>query len=490
MVFLPLVMLGYALFKGHRIYLLLAASYFFIGWWNWHYLGLIALSTLIDYYAGLKLGNSNIGTPGRKRFLWLSLATNLGLLFFFKYFNFFNAELESAFRLLGMNYLVPYSDFLLPMGISFYTFQTLSYTIDVYYGKLKPEKNFRLFALFVSFFPQLVAGPIERAGHLIGQLRNPSDLHWNNFMQGFSRILLGLIKKLVIADRLALFVDPIYNDVTSFDGFMLSIATLFFAFQIYCDFSGYSDIAIGVAKLFGVNLMENFGSPYLSKNIREFWSRWHISLSTWFRDYVYIPLGGSRGSQSTFYRNIMIVFLVSGFWHGANWTFIVWGGIHGLFLLLGIAYLSLKQRFVPKLAHSSILTSLEVMATFLIVCFAWIFFRANSFGDALYVVKHLTHINADFVADVFYQLKSVVLDPANASNRFNLDFGRINLQSSIGDFYLSFLLIPALVWFEYKRPNGFQLNNENWTFIAWFFAIIFIMLFGVFTQNQFIYFQF
>jgi alginate O-acetyltransferase complex protein AlgI len=342
----------------------------------------------------------------------------------------------------------------------------------------------------LSFFPQLVAGPIERASHLIDQLRVHADLRWDNFKQGFTRVLFGLIKKLVIADRLALFVNPIYNDVTSFDGFMLSIATLFFAFQIYCDFSGYSDIAIGIARMFGVDLMENFRSPYLSKDIREFWSRWHISLSTWFRDYVYIPLGGNRTGQSKFYRNIMIVFLVSGFWHGANWTFIIWGGIHGVFLLLGMRYQNLKSRFFPKPNAPKLLASFEVGFTFLVVCFAWIFFRANSLADAFFVVEHLMHVDMSFVSDVVYQLKSVLFDPSNAANRFNLDFGRINLQSSIGDFWLSLIFIPSLLLFEFHWPKGIAFKGDNATFLAWFISIVFIMLFGVFTQNQFIYFQF
>lgn len=280
LVFLPIVLIGYKWLKKWRVVFLLLCSYFFIGWWRWEYLSIIIASTLVDYFVSRKLGQSELPQRSRNLLLGVSLSSNLGLLFFFKYFNFFNGEMEQLFTTIGLTYLIPYSNFLLPMGISFYTFQTLSYTIDVYNQKLKPEKNLAVFALYVSFFPQLVAGPIERAGNLLGQLRSLRDIVSINFNSAVTRILIGLFKKMVIADRLALFVDPIFDNPHAYDGSLLIIATVFFAFQIYCDFSGYSDIAIGVARLFGIKLMENFNNPYLASSVRDFWSKWHISLST------------------------------------------------------------------------------------------------------------------------------------------------------------------------------------------------------------------
>jgi alginate O-acetyltransferase complex protein AlgI len=323
-IFLPIVLIGFSILKRHRIWFLLVASYFFIGWWHWEYLGLIILSTLVDYFASLQLGKPELSQIKRRMFLGLSISVNLGLLFFFKYFNFFNGQLDAVFQSLRMDYLIPYSDFLLPMGISFYTFQTLSYTIDVYNGKLKPEGNFSVFALYVSFFPQLVAGPIERAGNLIGQLRNLQSIVVNNFTSGMSRILMGLFKKLVIADRLALFVDPVFDNPEGYDGLLLIIAAIFFAFQIYCDFSGYSDMAIGIARIFGVRLVENFNSPYLAPNLSNFWGRWHISLNTWFIDYLYTPIALNRRHWAKYgvIFAIFITFTTSGLWHGANFTFI------------------------------------------------------------------------------------------------------------------------------------------------------------------------
>lgn len=320
LVFLPLVILSYSVLKSHRTTILLIASYFFYGWWNWSYLALIVFSTFVDYQCAISIASHSLNRKKKKLFLGISILSNLGLLGFFKYFNFFSQEANRLFDFLGMDYLIPYSSFILPMGISFYTFQTMAYTIEVYNNKITPERNPLIFSLYVSFFPQLVAGPIERPSHLITQLKRLNNLNSNNIKQGFYRIIFGLFKKLVIADRLALFVNEVYKSPENYDGSMLILATFFFAFQIYCDFSGYSDIAIGTARLFGIELMENFRMPYLATSIREFWSKWHISLSTWFRDYLYIPLGGNK---TLHIRNIIIVFLVSGLWHGANWTFVI-----------------------------------------------------------------------------------------------------------------------------------------------------------------------
>ena len=482
LVFLPLVLIGYYFLRSHRTVLLLASSYFFYGWWNWSYLVLILMSTFVDFYCGKKLETESLSRVSRRSFLGLSLIVNLGILFFFKYFNFFNGELAKLFGALRLDYLIPYSDFLLPMGVSFYTFQTLSYTIDIYNGKIKAEHNFTTFALFVSFFPQLVAGPIERAGHLIEQIKKNKDIHIDDLTSGLGRILFGLFKKVVIADRLALLVNPIYNDPYSFDGSMLILATIFFAFQIYCDFSGYSDIAIGIARIFGINLIENFKSPYLSPNIRAFWSRWHISLSTWFRDYVYIPLGGNRGKL---YRNILIVFVVSGLWHGANWTFILWGTLHGIYLLVTV--LAIKSGYFDG---KEFLKPIGVATTFVFVCVTWIFFRANSIYEAFYIISNLADFNSQYVIDTLYQVKTGILDPSSLTNSFNLDFGKINFQFSVGDLILSLIFIPTLVFLESSFSRKKLEFAKRYKFLVMFMIILLIMLFGVFSENQFIYFEF
>ncbi len=482
LVFLPLVLLSYSALKQFRVSLLLLASYFFYGWWNWSYLMLIIFSTCVDYFCAKEISKQTIGKRRKSTFLLISILFNLGILGFFKYYNFFGSELNELFEYIGMNYLIPLSDFLLPIGISFYTFQTLSYTMDVYNGKVEYEKNVFNFALYVSFFPQLVAGPIERPKHLIGQLKNLKSLASYNIKEGFYRITFGLFKKLVIADRLALFVNQVYANPENYDGSLLLIATLFFAFQIYCDFSGYSDIAIGTAKLFGVDLMENFKNPYFSRNIREFWSRWHISLSTWFRDYLYIPLGGNRQLHL---RNIILVFLISGLWHGANWTFIVWGGLHGFYFLL--QQLSAKLIKLPK---SNISRLFKTVITFCGVCFAWVFFRSNNVHDAFYIISKFTEINFIYLKDMAYQIKVGILEPGTLTKAFNINFGEFYFQSSVGDIILSFILIPALLLMESRRQNKNFTMRENYRSVLYLILAVSIVLFGVFSENQFIYFQF
>lgn len=478
--FLPIVLLGYSILKSYRTSILLLSSYFFYGWWNWSYLILIVLSTVIDYLCSIKISDHPPNSKWRKVFLLISLSANLGSLGFFKYYNFFSTEANRLFELLNLEYLIPHSSFLLPMGISFYTFQTMAYTIEVYQGKTKVEKNPFQFALYVSFFPQLVAGPIERPSHLIGQIKNFKELNSHNIQEGFYRIIFGLFKKVVIADRLALFVNNVYNHPSDFDGSMLCIATIFFAFQIYCDFSGYSDIAIGTARLFGIDLMENFKQPYLSSNIKEFWSKWHISLSTWFRDYLYLPLGGNRNKH---FRNILIVFLISGLWHGANWTFIIWGALHGCYFITEHLFnKKLKLQFAPK--------SIKVGLTFFMVCFAWIFFRANNLQDATMIVSNLFSFDINNVKDLMYQIKTAILEPSTLGNAFNLNYGEFYFQSSIGDILLCFLLIPSLIVLEFvKAHKSVRLNNWQRVFIYLTLGSS-IILFGVFTKSQFIYFQF
>ncbi|MFC1608484.1 MBOAT family O-acyltransferase [Candidatus Latescibacterota bacterium] len=327
--FFPVIVaVFYSIPHRFRWMLLLAASYYFYMCWKPEYLVLILIATAVNYLAGLMMGAA-ASVKARKLYLVLSLSTSLGILFCFKYFNFFNESFRALFTRLNLLYDVQAFEVLLPVGISFFTFQALSYSIDVYRGDREPEKHPGIFALYVAFFPQLVAGPIERSTRLMPQFFKKVPFGCDRVTDGLKKILVGLFKKVVIADRLALYVDAVYNNQAQHSGSTLLLATIFFSFQIYCDFSGYSDIAIGSARVLGYELMENFKRPYLSRSVGEFWKRWHISLSTWFRDYLYIPLGGSRVAYWRRYTNIFIVFLISGLWHGANWTFVVWGALHG-----------------------------------------------------------------------------------------------------------------------------------------------------------------
>lgn len=372
--------------------LLLVASYLFYMAWNPAYLLLILLSTVVDYGAGLRMGA--LARRGqRRKWLWLSLAANLGLLFTFKYLTFAGETLRALLGLGGIVIEAPYLDVLLPVGISFYTFQTLSYSFEVYRGRQKPIRHLGRFALYVSFFPQLVAGPIERPQRLLPQLEKTYAFDYDRVVQGLRLVLWGLFKKVVIADRLSVVVDAVYAQPERCPGSLLAIATIFFAFQIYCDFSGYSDIAIGTARVLGINLMQNFDRPYLASSIAEFWRRWHISLSTWFRDYVYIPLGGSRGSRGAWLLALLATFGLSGLWHGAQWTFVVWGLLHAFYYVAGRMMARPRARFVatlglgrfPRFLHLS-----RVLITFTLVCVGWVFFRADTMGDAVYIFSHVT----------------------------------------------------------------------------------------------------
>jgi alginate O-acetyltransferase complex protein AlgI len=387
--FLPLVVaLHFAVPHRLRWAVLLLASYVFYACWEPAYLVLIVASTVVDYGAGRGMGSAR--TPGRKRaLLCLSLLANLGLLFAFKYWDFFASSVHTALGWAGVGWEAPVLDVLLPVGISFYTFQTLSYTIEVYRGNQAPERHLGVFALYVSYFPQLVAGPIERSVNLLPQLREEQRWCPDRAAEGLRLIVCGLVKKVVIADRLALLVDGVYADPAAHDGPLLALATIFFAFQIYCDFSGYSDIAIGSAEILGHKLMKNFERPYFARSVPEFWSRWHISLSTWFRDYLYIPLGGSRVAKVFRWRNILIVFAVSGLWHGASWCFVIWGGLHGMYYLLGewLAPLRSGLARATGLAKSPrVLAALAGVTTFVLVDLAWVFFRADTPADAFAVL--------------------------------------------------------------------------------------------------------
>jgi len=390
LVFFTIIVSAYfALPHRWRWPLLLAGSYYFYMCWKPAYIILIIISTLIDYFCALGMGRTS--KPARRKLLLIvSLFTNLGLLFTFKYLNFFAYSFKYVLGLGEQSKVL--LNVLLPVGISFYTFQTLSYTIDVFRGIRPPEKRLGIFALYVSFFPQLVAGPIERSTRLLPQFDNVVKFDYERVVDGIRLMLWGFFKKVVIADTLAKFVNPVFNSPADYAGPSYFIATVFFAYQIYCDFSGYTDIARGSAQVLGIDLMENFNRPYYSKSIREFWRRWHISLSTWFRDYLYIPIGGSRVTLPRHCFNLLIVFLLCGLWHGANWTFIIWGLLHGTYLVIGLLTRTARAQVtsLTGLDRAPLLKKLvQVGITFGLICFGWIFFRANSITDALYIVTHL-----------------------------------------------------------------------------------------------------
>jgi alginate O-acetyltransferase complex protein AlgI len=387
-IFLPVVFMVYWSWANYgvrrRNLFIILASYVFYGWWDWRFLGLIVVSSLVDYTIGILLSSTQAERK-RKLLLLLSIGVNLGLLGFFKYYNFFVDNAVLLIESVGFQANRSSLQIILPVGISFYTFQTLSYTIDVYRRQLVPTRDWTAFFAFVSFFPQLVAGPIERARNLLPQFFRPTQLHRELVSDGFRQILWGLFKKAVVADNCALIVDHIFGQYETIPAAYLILGAIAFGFQIYGDFSGYSDMAIGTARLFGFDLMRNFANPYFARDIAEFWRRWHISLTTWFRDYVYIPLGGSRVSQQATIRNTFIIFLVSGFWHGANWTFIVWGLLHALFfmpLLLAGKNRRHLEPIDPNRMLPTIHDSMRIVGTFAIVSFAWIFFRAPDVASA------------------------------------------------------------------------------------------------------------
>lgn len=393
--FLPIVFILYWFVVNKNLklqnFLIATASYFFYGCWDWRFLSLIFLSTVMDYGVGLALGKA-INQNKRKILLGISLAVNLGLLGFFKYYNFFLENFITAFSIFGTEIKANSLNVILPVGISFYTFQTLGYTIDVYNRKIEPTRNLIAFAAFVSFFPQLVAGPIERATSLLPQFYNRRSFDYSKAVDGLRQILWGLFKKIVIADQCGKYADMTFNNSLDYSGSTLLFGAIFFAFQIYGDFSGYSDIAIGTSKLFGFDLMRNFAFPYFSRDIGEFWRRWHISLSTWFRDYLYIPLGGSRGGTWQKVRNTLIIFIVSGFWHGANWTFIVWGALNGMFFL-PLLLLNRNRNHLGIVAQGKLFPSLKeflsIVSTFALTVFAWIFFRSDNLANAVAYISQI-----------------------------------------------------------------------------------------------------
>jgi alginate O-acetyltransferase complex protein AlgI len=472
-IFLPIVFLLYWFVAQRNLKLqnalIVVASYVFYGWWDWRFLSLIIFSTVVDYLVGQKLRTQNQQSK-RKVLLWISIIVNLGFLGFFKYYNFFLESFIDAFSLFGMQINANSLNIILPVGISFYTFQTLSYTIDVYKKKLEPTKDFIAFSAFVCFFPQLVAGPIERATNLLPQFYKKRVFEYHKAVDGMRQILWGLFKKVVIADNCAEFANQIFNNSETMNGSALLLGALFFAFQIYGDFSGYSDIAIGISRLFGFNLKQNFAFPYFSRDIAEFWRRWHISLSTWFRDYLYIPLGGSRGTSYKKIRNVFIIFIVSGFWHGANWTFIIWGALNAIYFIP--IMLSNKNRVnIDSISAGRLLPTIHefisILFTFSLVVFAWIFFRADNLTHAVSYI----------------------------SNMLSISIFQIPLFSGMVKAITTILLILFLICVEWiGRNNQYAIEKiliyNSTARIAFYYLLIILIL--VFSGNQqtFIYFQF
>ncbi len=452
--------------------------------WKAEYLILIIISTLIDYFAAIQMSKQTVLSK-RKLYLILSLFVNLGLLFGFKYFNFFSDSLRIIFDQFNIFYNVPTFKVLLPVGISFYTFQTLSYTIDVYRGKRKPERHLGIFALYVAFFPQLVAGPIERSTRLLPQLVKKYNFDYDRVTDGLKLMLWGFFKKVVIADRVAVIVNQVYNNPNDAAGLPLLIGTYLFAFQIYCDFSGYSDIAIGAAKVFGIDLMQNFRRPYFSKSIREFWQRWHISLSTWFRDYLYLSIGGNRASHWRWYYNIMIVFLISGLWHGANWTFVIWGGLHGSYYLFSHWTRNIRPKLTRlfKLDKVPFLQKiLRVLFIFHIVLFSWIFFRANTFSDAIFIVTHLF----SGVGDIISRIGEMGITPGI----FNYGFDLSVSEMFIGMCAILILGIHHLLQRKQSVRVWLKTKPICMRWLVYYSLLISILVFGYLEPSEFIYFQF
>ncbi|MBN7812917.1 MBOAT family protein [Algoriphagus sp. H41] len=469
-VFLPIVFLVYWALKDFPLkwqnVVLLIASYLFYGWWDYRFLGLILISTLIDYGAGIAIHKYRAQRDKSRLFLVISLLSNLGLLFFFKYYNFFVQNVDDMMVVFGYHLNTSTLNILLPVGISFYTFQTMSYSIDVYKGKLEPNHDLVSFAVYVSFFPQLVAGPIERAVNLMPQFYSKRKFDYAEAVQGLRQILWGMFKKVVIADNCAVYANQIFDQYTDYNGSTLILGALFFTFQIYGDFSGYSDIAIGVARLFGFTLMRNFAFPYFSRDIAEFWRRWHISLSTWFKDYVYIPLGGSRGTVWLAVRNTFVIFLVSGFWHGANWTFIVWGGLNAVYFL-PLLLSNKNRRHLGDIAPGGLLSGIRelpaILGTFCLTVFAWIFFRAESIGHAWGYIKgiftqglfSLPHFQGmtDAAYTVLYVCLMIVIEWQARNEEYALETIDTKLSKPLR--YLGYYSLIALIFFSLGQEQEF-----------------------------------
>jgi alginate O-acetyltransferase complex protein AlgI len=471
-IFFPVVTaIFFLLSQRWRVHWLLAASCFFYMAFIPAYILILLVTILIDYFAGIYLERVE-DQKKKKALLWVSILSTCTVLFIFKYFGFFTGSFVGLAGLFGWHLSRPIISIILPIGLSFHTFQSLSYVVEVYRGKQKAEHNFIVYATYVMFFPQLVAGPIERPQNLLHQIREWHAFHYADVTAGLRRMAWGFFKKLVVADRLALYVNDVYSAPRNFNGLQLTLATFFFAYQIYCDFSGYSDIAIGAAQVLGVRLMENFNTPYYSRSVSEFWGRWHISLSTWFRDYLYIPLGGNRVNERRYIANLLITFCVSGLWHGANWTYVLWGLLNGLYLVAGSLTKNWRNRFWGALTlheHTPIRRAIMLSTTFLLTCAAWIVFRARSIGDAEYVFTHLASgWNFHHVATQQFFLRQLPVAIAAI------------LALEIGQLLNKVVPVPSLVL---KMPTA-----ARWALYAGF--VMTVVMFGVYKQMQFIYFQF
>lgn len=491
LIFFPtVVLLYYSIPHRYRWTMLLAASYYFYGSWRVEYLGLIILSTVIDYWAAIRM--HSLSTKSERRpYLMLSILVNIGILVAFKYFNFFNDSFRYVSDLVNFPFIIPYLDVLLPVGISFYTFQTMGYSIDVYRGQKEPERHLGIFALYVSFFPQLVAGPIERSRHLLPQFHLEHKFDYEQVASGLRRMMWGFFKKVVIADRLAVYINAAYADPGAQSGETLLLATYFFAFQVYCDFAGYTDIALGSARVMGFKLIENFKRPYFSKSLQELWQRWHISLFSWLRDYIYGPLGGRKKGRFRWYFNILVVFFIAGLWHGADWTFITWGVMSGAFLVMSIATTNIRKIFWSKseqnayipmnsqyksiigndfpISFNRIKILVGIVSTFFFYFLALPAFRANNISDLPIIIKQI----------------------------FTIDFSKLTFDIGFGvhQIAIDLALIIFLLVVEYYEGRT---NYNKWftrlpVALRWsiyYTAIVVILLFGEFTATEFIYFQF
>ncbi|UFH35706.1 MBOAT family O-acyltransferase [Flavobacterium acetivorans] len=468
-IFLPIVFVLYWFVfnktKSSQNLLLIVASYYFYSCWDWRFLFLLIFSTFLDYYTGIRIEKSET-EKGRKFWFWLSIIVNLGFLGIFKYYNFFAASFSELLNGFGLKTSPLLLNVILPVGISFYTFHGLSYVIDIYYKRIKAEYNFVDYSLFVSYFPLLVAGPIERATHLLPEVKVKRTFNFNQAKEGVYQIIWGLVKKVVIADSCATYANAIFDNYESMNSLSLVLGAFYFAFQIYGDFSGYSDMALGMSKLFGLELLRNFNFPYFSRDIAEFWRRWHISLSSWFRDYVYIPLGGSKGSKLKQLRNVFVIFLLSGFWHGANWTFIAWGFINALYFL-PLLLLNKNRSNIETVSLNWNLDSLKVifsmLSTFALTCLAWVFFRAESINVAF-----------DYIGRVF-------------SNRSFVSQYLKNERYS----YEIIILIIAFIWVEWNSRTKLEPISGRFSGLKVALCIMAIVALGTYSDyKEFIYFQF
>ncbi|RFM28341.1 MBOAT family O-acyltransferase [Deminuibacter soli] len=487
LLFFPVVTILYFLLP-HRwrwLHLLIASCVFYAAFIP-AYLLILFFTIIVDYYAGILIE----GATGTRRKMWLvmSIITNVGTLAVFKYYNFFAGSINDLLVSLHITgAALPLLKLILPIGLSFHTFQAMSYTIEVYRGHHKAERHFGIYALYVMFYPQLVAGPIERPQNILYQFHEKKYFDYNNVTSGLRLMLWGLLKKVVVADRLAQITDPVFNSPHLFSPLVLLMATVFFSFQIYCDFSGYSDIALGSARVMGFKLMKNFDTPYYAKNISEFWKRWHISLSTWFRDYLYISLGGNRVSVPRWYFNLFFVFLVSGLWHGANWTFIVWGALHGFYLVFAIVTQKPRDFINEKTGLKRIpwlYNTVQMFTTYCLVTFAWIFFRANTISDAGFIARRIPHAVTDVLAMVKRGVNAQSIRDA---------FGYIPVY--MPDVVMGLLVIAGLElaqWLQ-RRYHVTSLLQQKPRYVRWavyYTCIVLIVFCGVYQNRQFIYFQF